>query len=120
MANESHHPESLRPSGYRSRGEEIVASILEKHGIRFEYEREIEIDGWALCPDFYLPDFGFFVEFWGTTGSALYSSHRHFKRQLYQANNLPLIELWPVRPQEIHSKWEYKLLVKLGLAKGQY
>lgn len=107
------HPESIRPSGFRSRGEEIIADIMDRNDILFEYEPVLELDGYLVRPDFYLPEFDCYVEYWGMQGDAGYNRSRRFKRALYQACDVPLIELWPTT--EIRRKWEYKLLAELDL-----
>jgi hypothetical protein len=64
---------------YKSKGEKVIANILTKYEFNFKYEFPIcVIDDnktkiWY--PDFYLPDFGIIIEFFG-----LYNSNDEYKK----------------------------------------
>ena len=54
----------------RSRAEQRIAEYFDSIGLRYEYERELEAGVWIFTetvstPDFYLPDYDVFVEYWG-------------------------------------------------------
>jgi hypothetical protein len=53
----------------RSSAEQRIAEYFDSIGLRYEYEREIR-SGWIFTkkvssPDFYLPDYDVYVEYWG-------------------------------------------------------
>lgn len=56
----------------KSYGEVLVANFLFRNGIQYEYEREYEhttstIEHRQYRPDFYLTDYGIYIEYWGTS-----------------------------------------------------
>ena len=54
----------------RSYSEKVIADWLFRMGIRYIYERPVfDLRGRRVAvPDFYLPDFGVCVEYWGLVG----------------------------------------------------
>ncbi|MEI8064679.1 MAG: hypothetical protein WCH84_11530, partial [Verrucomicrobiota bacterium] len=61
---------TIRAEQVKSHAEQKIADFLSRNGIRYEYERPIEVGIWIfneeLCkPDFYLPDYDVYVEYWG-------------------------------------------------------
>jgi DNA helicase IV len=54
----------------RSRAEEQIADYFDSIGLCYQYEQEIETGIWIFkekvsAPDFYLPDYDVYVEYWG-------------------------------------------------------
>jgi DNA helicase-4 len=54
----------------RSRAEEQIANYFDSIGLRYQYEKQIETGIWIFtekvsAPDFYLPDYDVYVEYWG-------------------------------------------------------
>jgi hypothetical protein len=54
----------------RSRAEQKIADYFDSLSFRYEYERELEAGFWIFTekvssPDFYLPDYDVYVEYWG-------------------------------------------------------
>src|SRR5437867_733865 len=54
----------------RSRAEQRIAEYFDQNSIRYEYESQIESGFWIFTekvsrPDFYLPDYDVYVEYWG-------------------------------------------------------
>jgi hypothetical protein len=54
----------------RNQAEQTLGEYFEKNNIRYEYERRIETGIWIFtekvsAPDFYLPDYDVYVEYWG-------------------------------------------------------
>jgi DNA helicase-4 len=54
----------------RSRAEQRIAEYFDEIGLRYESERELEAGIWIFTekvsrPDFYLPDYDVYVEYWG-------------------------------------------------------
>lgn len=80
----------------RSRGEKRIAKFFDSHGIRYVYERPLTADGVKLHPDFYLPDYKVYVEFWGMAGFSMkYQKIMRLKKALYRKNSIPVISLYP-------------------------
>lgn len=79
----------------QSDGERMVAEILAAEGIRYRYDERFRIlDGYAIRPDFYLPEFDVYVEYWGMD-TADYKIGMLKKQQLYQQQGKKLISLHP-------------------------
>src|SRR6266581_6282862 len=59
----------------RSRGEKIIADYLTYHGVAYYYEAQAMSNDWFIFkqkisrPDFFLPQYNLFVEYWGLVDS---------------------------------------------------
>ncbi len=50
----------------QSDGERRIAEFLSRQGIAYRYDERMRIvDGYAVRPDFYLPEFDLYIEYWG-------------------------------------------------------
>ena len=79
----------------QSIGERLIAEILAAEKIRYRYDERFRIlDGYAIRPDFYLPEFDVYIEYWGMT-TADYKIGMLKKQQLYQQQGKRLISLYP-------------------------
>lgn len=81
-------------------------------GIGFEYEKAVAVvdEGKTKIwyPDFTLVDYGMIlVEYFGVNGSEGYERRARQKLQVYQANGLDVI---PVYPQDFCGDWKGHLL----------
>ncbi|MEZ4601595.1 MAG: HEAT repeat domain-containing protein [Syntrophotaleaceae bacterium] len=94
----------------QSEGERLICDTLESEKIRYRYDERFRIlDGYAIRPDFYLPEFDVYIEYWGMD-TADYKIGMLKKQKLYQQQGKRLISLYPddkPRMREI-------LLEKLG------
>jgi hypothetical protein len=87
----------------QSDGERVIAEILSAENIRFRYDERFRIlDGYAIRPDFYLPEFDIYIEYWGMT-TADYKIGMLKKQQLYQQQGKRLISLYPDDKPRIKS-----------------
>lgn len=93
---------------YKSAGERKIADVLNKYGIDFKYELPVLINDsqgkqriWY--PDFYLPEYGVYVENYGIENTPDYDNGRIKKQQVYRKMGLPVI---PVMPSNKHSDLE--------------
>jgi len=86
----------------QSQGERRIADWLAAHGIDYAYDERYRIAGdVAIRPDFYLPAFDLYIEYWGM-GHRDYLARKAEKRILYQRagkrllsldfNDLPVLE----------------------------
>ncbi|MCU0858910.1 MAG: hypothetical protein MUC65_10970, partial [Pontiellaceae bacterium] len=79
----------------QSDGERMIAEILAAEGIRYRYDERFRIlDGCAIRPDFYLPEFDVYIEYWGMD-TADYKIGMLKKQQLYQQQGKKLVSLTP-------------------------
>jgi hypothetical protein len=79
----------------QSDGERLICEALTAEGIRYRYDERFRIlDGYAIRPDFYLPEFDLYIEYWGMD-TADYKIGMLKKQQLYQQQGKKLISLYP-------------------------
>jgi hypothetical protein len=79
----------------QSDGERRICEILDAEQIMYRYDERFRIlDGYAIRPDFYLPEFDVYIEYWGME-TADYKIGMLKKQQLYQQQGKRLISLYP-------------------------
>jgi len=79
----------------QSDGERLICEILTAEKILYRYDERFRIlDGYAIRPDFYLPEFDAYIEYWGME-TADYKIGMLKKQQLYQQQGKRLISLYP-------------------------
>lgn len=77
----------------QSRGEKRIAEFLEAERIAFEYDERYRISGADLVrPDFYLPEFDVYIEYYGMD-TPEYNANRRRKHILYQRAGKKLISV---------------------------
>jgi hypothetical protein len=87
----------------QSDGERLIAEILTEANICYRYDERFRIlDGYAIRPDFYLPEFDIYIEYWGMT-TADYKIGMLKKQQLYQQQGKRLISFYPDDKTRIKS-----------------
>jgi len=93
----------------QSDGERLICEILDGEHIRYRYDERFRIlDGYAIRPDFYLPEFDVYIEYWGMD-TADYKIGMLKKQQLYQQQGKKIVSLYP----EDRPRMREKLLGKL-------
>ena len=115
---------------FRSKSEQIIADILIKNGIAFEYEKPLFIretyDGRALLriwyPDFYLKHHHILVEFLGRLDDPEYRRGVRKKQRAYEQQGLRVIvvannEMWACRDRKwrVRQDFECGLMVRIAL-----
>jgi hypothetical protein len=79
----------------QSDGERLIADRLAAQNIAYRYDERYQIlNGHAIRPDFYFPEFDVYVEYWGMD-TADYRIGMLKKQQLYQQEGKRLISLYP-------------------------
>ncbi len=79
----------------QSDGERRIAEILSAENIRYRYDERFRIlDGYAIRPDFYLPELDVYIEYWGMD-TADYKIGMLKKQKLYQQEGKRLVSLYP-------------------------
>lgn len=90
----------------RSHAEQRIADYFESIGVQYEYERELRARFWIFsrkvsCPDFYLPDYDLYVEYWGMldvkddSDRTKYERSMKYKMARYHELGVKFISLYP-------------------------
>ena len=79
----------------RSPGELEIANFLDDQGIRFTYEPPKSLAGYRWRPDFFLEDYGIYIEYFGMNEKD-YRKNAWKKRTLIEHNGFPLISLYGI------------------------
>ena len=91
----------------RSKGERVIADYFTRNNIAYQYETEAMTDDWFIFkarisrPDFYLPQYNLFVEYWGLVDSLdrgtkdSYIRSMRWKMAQYHRNNITFISIYP-------------------------
>lgn len=92
---------TLRGELVRSHAEKRIADYFASNGIRYVYERGAQTDALIFKrtfahPDFFLPDYDVYVEYWGLLGASKhYERNMKWKMAQYHRNNIKFISLYP-------------------------
>ncbi len=79
----------------QSDGERRIAEWLHGNGIEYRYDERFRIlDGYAIRPDFYLPELDVYIEYWGMDTTD-YKIGMLKKKQLYQHEGKRLVSIYP-------------------------
>ncbi len=79
----------------QSDGERRIADWLSGEQIVYRYDERIRIiDGYAIRPDFYLPEFDVYLEYWGMNTTD-YKIGMLKKKKLYQQQGKRLVSIYP-------------------------
>lgn len=95
-------PRSVQGDNHRSNAETRISNWFARNGIKHYYESEIISKRfWEggksryYLPDFYLPKFGIYVEYWGLAGEDTYDGRSLEKQQYYEKRKMKLMSLYP-------------------------
>lgn len=95
----------------QSDGERLIADWLAAHNIAYRYDERYRIlSGHAIRPDFYLPEFDLYIEYWGMD-TADYKIGMLKKQQLYQQEGKRVISLYPADKPRLDSVLRAKLVL---------
>ena len=79
----------------QSEGERRIADWLTVHGIEYRYDAKFRlIAEFQIRPDFYLPEFDVYIEYWGLD-TPQYKMSMYKKQTLYQQESKRLISVYP-------------------------
>jgi hypothetical protein len=93
----------------QSDGERLIAEWLAANNVAFRYDERFRIlEGYAIRPDFYLPEFDVYIEYWGMD-TADYKIGMLKKQKLYQQEGKRLISLYPPDKSRIAEVLREKL-----------
>ena len=103
-----------RPN-FKSEGERKIAYFLENNSIRYQYEQGVLVNSdygkpriWY--PDFYLPEVGSYIEYYGLAGRENYDRGIKRKEEAYSRAGLTVI---PVYPWTFGHDWERYIMKEL-------
>lgn len=113
------HPSvTLRGEVVRSNSERVIANYFSRSGIRYVYEQPaMGRRGFRRIsrPDFYLPDYGVYVEFWGLVNlpdnfaRSRYERSMWWKMAQYRRNGIRLVSLHPGELGNLDTAFRLKL-----------
>jgi len=97
---------------FKSQGERRIAYFLEDNLIRYQYEPSLLVKSsdkkqriWY--PDFYLPEFGTYIEYFGLAGGEDYDQGIRTKKEVYSAMGLDVI---PLYPWNFYEDWQQYIM----------
>ena len=111
----SNPPTTLKGDTVKSYGEMMIANFLYINGLKYEYETPYKFDTATIeysqyKPDFYLPDYDIYIEYYGIdrngevakyfkgkdgkTASEVYRDSMNWKRMVHKQNGTKCIELF--------------------------
>jgi len=93
----------------QSDGERRIAEFLNKNGIVYRYDERMRIiDGYAVRPDFYLPEFDLYIDYWGMN-TIDYKIGMLKKLKLYQQQGKKLVSIYREDKPQIDAVLRKKL-----------
>jgi len=108
----------LREQGHsnlKSEGERRIANFLDRNSIKYHYEPALLVTSaheklriWY--PDYYLPEFGAYIEYFGLVGRQNYDEGVKAKETQYSKTGLAVI---PVYPWTFTGNWEEYIMNEL-------
>lgn len=94
----------------QSQGERVIADWLHAHAIECRYDDKFQIiQGFAVRPDFYLPRYDLYIEYWGLDTTD-YRIGMLLKQKLYQQEGKRLVSLYPRDLPSLDAKLSAALL----------
>ncbi|OPZ30603.1 MAG: HEAT repeat protein [Lentisphaerae bacterium ADurb.BinA184] len=101
----------------QSDGERLIAEELAAMGIAFRYDNRFRIvKGYAIRPDFYLPEFDLYIEYWGMEDNLDYRIGMLEKQKLYQQAGKRVLSLYAHERPRLREALRKKLSRHLRLA----
>ena len=95
----------------QSDGERRIAEWLTVHRIAYRYDDRLRIvEGRQIRPDFYLPEYDLYIEYWGMD-TLDYKIGMLIKQQMYQHAGKRLISIYPQDKPRIPDLLKEKLLM---------
>lgn len=97
---------TLQGERVKSKAEKMIADYFYRNNIRYEYDKVAKTNAWIFKekisrPDFYLPNYDVYVEYWGMIDVAdkrkksEYQRNMRWKMAQYHQNNIRFVSLYP-------------------------
>ena len=85
---------------YKSAGERKIAGFLDCNNIRYLYEAPVLINSYdskarIWYPDFYLPEFKSYIEYFGVQNDPAYAKGIKFKESVYRRMGMDVTAMYP-------------------------
>ena len=85
---------------FKSEGERRIAYFLDSNSIKYQYEPGVLVDSVGQkpriwYPDFYLPELGAYIEYYGMAGEQNYDKGIKTKNSAYSKMGLDVISVYP-------------------------
>ena len=94
----------------QSDGETIIAEELAAMGLKYRYDNRFRIiKGYAIRPDFYLPELDVYIEYWGMEDNLDYRIGMLEKTKLYQQAGKRLVSLYANEKPRLREALREKL-----------
>jgi hypothetical protein len=93
----------------RSKSEAFIANLLHRMGLRYEYERPVRLGNETFVPDFYLPDFDLYVEYYGLLHWKTYERKTARKIELYAKHGIRCMHLFQSMMVNLNRFIRYEL-----------
>ncbi len=109
MKERGYQKEVDETPAYRSKAEVQIARLLDREGIAFRYEHPLAVVDRKRTriwyPDFYLPEYGMIIEYFGMNDDPGYRERAEHKMQVYRETGIEGVFLteeslrgdWPAR-----------------------
>jgi hypothetical protein len=110
----------------RSKSERVIADYFTRHGIPYHYEAMATTNDWFIFkakisrPDFYLPQYNLYVEYWGLVDSPdprtrdNYVRTMRWKMAQYRNNNIRFISIYPSNLNDLDYYFKRKFREVMG------
>jgi len=93
---------TIKKESVKSEHELMIANYLFVNGIKYEYEKPYKINTATLdkrqyCPDFFLPDYGIYIEHYGASRLGKEKEYReswNWKEDIHEQNNTTCIKTY--------------------------
>lgn len=97
---------TLRGEKVKSKAEKMIADYFYRSNIGYEYEKVAKTHAWLFGkkisrPDFYLPDYNVYIEYWGMIDvdkkrkRSEYLRNMKWKMSQYHKNKIKFISIYP-------------------------
>jgi hypothetical protein len=111
---------TLQGEQVKSRAEQRIADYFTKKGIRYVYEKGAQTNALILKrtfahPDFYLPDYNVYVEYWGLVSTSReYQRNMKWKMAQYHKNGIKFISIYPKNMENLDWVFRAKFKTTVG------
>lgn len=110
----------------KSRSEKRIADYLYRNNIQYEYEKPAFTRGWIFHdkianPDFYLPEYDVYIEYWGLVDAKNnhvryeYTRIMKWKMAQYHQNKIKFMSLYPNNMENLDWVFKAKLKEATGI-----
>ena len=109
-----------RPA-YRSKAEVQIARLLDREGIAFRYEHPLAVIDRQRTriwyPDFYLPEYGMIIEYFGMNDDPGYRKRTEHKMQVYRETGIEGVFL---TEESLRGDWPSRVVGQIeGILQGR-